>query len=552
MAFRGDLDNIDLASVLQNLLHNEQTGTLRLHGEESEAFLYFENGNVSMYSSGTEAHTPVGEYLSRSGDVTPKQITTASKRLRGRRNLTTVLSSMGVEPDKISDAVRRFVEEEVCDLFTWESGRFEFTEGAPPNGIFDSDMAAAKLSIVPDALILEAARRADTWDKINSQIRSQSEIFVLRKESAPTVKEDFEPEVAEVAGLLDGRRDAATIVEESGLGRFPVLQALTQLLARGAARSISLTEVVRLAETAAGVSEFDEAVRLYRRALEVERNNLECRRGLIAALEGAGEKAEAGAERKLLAATLHDMGRLGDAAEELLQTIEAVPTDITAREKHIALLKEMGETQLAEIASIDLGQAYMSLGIAEKARQTFQDVIKDRPHDPARVGIMLAEACVKAGDVSSAVEAYRRSGSIRIAAEEFDSAADAFGEILNIQPENAEAQKRIEDINSGKLQYRKRRWRRVRIVALLAAVASLGLAWLVYDWLARDFLDEMSIEAMACVERGEPGDAVNCYDAVRGCYPFTRAAASARRLREALSARAAKAPPPGDGAEPED
>ena len=41
MAFRGDLANINLASVLQNLLHNEQTGTLRLAEEDREVFLHF-------------------------------------------------------------------------------------------------------------------------------------------------------------------------------------------------------------------------------------------------------------------------------------------------------------------------------------------------------------------------------------------------------------------------------------------------------------------------------------------------------------------------------
>ncbi len=539
MAFRGDLANINLASVLQNLLHNEQTGTLRLSGEEREVFLHFQSGRIAMYSAGREGRTPLAEYLSRAGVVTPKQVTAAKKRLRGKRNLSTVLGRMGIEPDKIREAVRRFLEEAVCDLFTWDSGRFEFTEGDPPAGVFDSDMAAAKLEIGPDGVILEAARRADTWELINRHIRSQSEILVLRREAAARVDDDFPPEVATVAKMLDGRRSVAAIAEECGLGRFPVLSALSRLIADGAARPISLTEVLRLAEVALGNREFGAAANFYRRALEIERNNIECRQGLIEALAGGGDRAEASAERKLLAATFQDTGRFEEAAEELRKAIEDAPTDITAREKHIALLKEMGSTRAAQNASLELGRTYLSLGIAGKACEVIGEVLKSRPHDPARVGLMLADACVNAGDVPAAVEAYRKVASRYIAAEEFDAAAGPCEEIIKLQPDNAEARKRLGDISTGRFLRRKRRWRIARYVMALAAGLALGVAWLVYDWTARGYLDEMTIEVMARVERGEYRSAAKCCQEVGRHYPFTRAAVSAAKLRAALSEREA-------------
>ena len=539
MAFQGDLANINLASVLQNLLHNEQTGSLRLFDDERETFLYVDRGRVTMYSSGPEARTPVGEYLSRAGDATARQLTSARKRLRGRRNLSAVLGGMGVEPGKIREAVRRFLEEEVCDLFTWESGRFEFTEGVPPPGVFDSDMAAAKLSLDPNSLILEAARRADTWDQINRQIRSQSEIFVLRKDAPAAAEGAADPEAAELAKLLDGRRDVAALAEDSGLGRFPTMRLLSQLIAGGVARPISLTEVIRFGEVALGKREFADAVRFYRRALEIERNNLACRRGLIQALEGAGDRSEAGSERKLLAATLHEADHLEEAAEELRQAIADGPTDITAREKYVALLKEMGAARLAEAASLDLGQAYLSLGIPAKARQLFAGVLKARPHQPARVAMLLAEACVKAADVPAAVAAYRQAAGHYLAAEEYDAAAGACEEILRLQPENAEAKKRLEDINTGRVLRRKRLWKLVQYLLAAAAVAALGVLWLVYDSMGRGHLDEMAIQALAHAERSEFDRALACYDEVRASYPLTGAAASARRLREALAERVA-------------
>ena len=233
MAFRGELANINLASVLQNLLDNEQTGTLRLFDEEQEVFLHSDHGRMTMYSAGRGTRTPVGEYLRRSGDLTEKQIATAEKRRRGKRTLTAVLGRMGVEPEKIREAIRLFVEEKVCDLFTWETGRFEFAEGAPPAGVFDADMVETELDIDPNALILEAARRADTWDRINRHIRSRGEIFVLCKEAAASLEDDFGPETVGVARLLDGRRSVTALAEDSGIGRFPTMKALSLLIEWG-------------------------------------------------------------------------------------------------------------------------------------------------------------------------------------------------------------------------------------------------------------------------------------------------------------------------------
>jgi tetratricopeptide (TPR) repeat protein len=535
MAFRGDLVNINLASVFQNLLHNEQSGTLRIFEKEREAFIHFVSGRMTMYSSGAGDRTPLAEYLLRSETVSEKQIATASKRLRGRRNLSTVLTRMGIERATICDAVQRFVTEEVCDLFTWETGRFEFLEGLPPAGIFDSDMAGAGLEIDTNGIILEAARRADTWDRINKQIRSDSEIYVVRKDMIDSLETSFEVQVATVAGMLDGQRNVTALAEESGLGRFPVLNALSQLLSRGAIRPISLTEVLGLAATAMAANDYEEAVRFFRRALEIEHNNLDCRRGLIKALEGSGEKTSASSERKMLAVTLQAMGNLEEAAEELRRAIEGAPTDITAREKYIGLLQTMNAEEAAEEARLQLGQTYLSLGVAEKAREVFATILKDRPRDPFRVAMMLAESCVKGGEVEEGINAYLKAASMALAAEKYPRAAEACGQVLKLKPDHPEALKWLEDINTGKLLQRKQRWRIVKYALLATCMAVLTVSWLVYDWMGRDFLDEMSVQAIERCGKDDYRGAIDCLTEVSQRFPFTKASLSAYHLRTAVA-----------------
>ena len=539
MAFQGDLSNINLASVFQNLLQNEQTGTLRLYDGARERYVYFREGRISMFSSGKEVHTPVGEFLVRRGDLTEAQLVTAKKRRRGRRNLTSVLGRMGIEEKKIQDAVRNFVEEEVCDVFTWDHGRFEFTEGAPIKGVFDSDATDVKLELASDRIILEAARRTDEWDRINRQLRSTSEIFVLRKERSGEVGEKFDKTTAEVSGLFDGRRDVEAVIADSGMGRFHVSRAVAALLEAGFVRPVSLTEVIGQAENALQGSEWATAIRCFRRALEMERNNIECRRGLAQALEGIGEKGEALAERKLLSNTLADMGRKAEAAEEIRHAIEDVPTDITARERYVSLLTEAGETRPAESAKLELGKTYLELGIAEKASRVFSEVLEAKPKEPASVALMLAGACIKAGNVPGAVEAYSQAGDFFLKTEDLEKAGGVYSEILKVQPGNTDAKRKLDDIISGKLLRRKRRWRLVKYACVAVILVLIGIGWLVYDFKARRILHECSLEALDLVEEGEIRKAIACYERAREGYPLTYAAGEAGAARDHLRERLA-------------
>ena len=50
MAFQGDLRNIGLATVFQNLQQNLQSGTLRVKRREAERFVFVTKGMISMDS----------------------------------------------------------------------------------------------------------------------------------------------------------------------------------------------------------------------------------------------------------------------------------------------------------------------------------------------------------------------------------------------------------------------------------------------------------------------------------------------------------------------
>ena len=79
MVFQGDLTNINLAGVFQNLLHNRQTGTLVVTPDRSSPvafgtaggkhYIYFREGRICMHSSGEGHVIPLGKILVAGGSL---------------------------------------------------------------------------------------------------------------------------------------------------------------------------------------------------------------------------------------------------------------------------------------------------------------------------------------------------------------------------------------------------------------------------------------------------------------------------------------------------
>src|SRR2546423_7961 len=125
MAIRGNLSEASLPDVLQLLAMGRKSGCLTLQVDQESGSIYFENGRISNAS------------------------------VRGR----------GLEAD---DAV--FV------MFNWTRGAFSFDPGVfPPPDV-------ARVSVDPQELLLEGARRVDEWSLIEKKIPNFDIIFALDRQ----------------------------------------------------------------------------------------------------------------------------------------------------------------------------------------------------------------------------------------------------------------------------------------------------------------------------------------------------------------------------------
>jgi tetratricopeptide (TPR) repeat protein len=496
MAFQGDLRNLGLATVFQNLQQNLQTGTLKLTRDREERCIFVKEGKLSMTSRGVGAVTPIGEYLVRTGKVSPEDVQEADDRRRKGSRLGSALERAGkTTTAEVKEAAQTFVEEELYELFTWSDGHFDFKEGTPPEDIFDAEIRAADLALNPNGIILEAARRVDEWERINRVVGSLGDIYVIRRESLADVEKLSHPRARQVAEFLDGKRDVAAIIRDSAVGRYAVCQGLSKLISERFVRTINADELRRLAEQAESSNYLEEAARFMRHALELEYNDVALRRRLAEILEQAGEKEDAASEYKLMANSLLDSGSTAQAADCLRQAILLRPSDVSSRERLFQILSDSGGKTVALETGMELAGTYSTLGLNEKAKSALERMLGLGPKDRLSIERKLVEANLALGDVKGAVVTLRKIARRLMKSRDYDEAASHYEEILKLDAKDEESRKRVAEIQAGVVERMMEHRRALVRGGILAALALPVLIFIVREVACRRAEEEARREA---------------------------------------------------------
>jgi hypothetical protein len=234
MLLQGSLQEFSLPNVLQLVKMSAKTGTLTLRCEERWGRLYFRSGHI-YYAVVDPQVMPLGERLVRAGAITPRQLEEGLGVQRagpeGTR-LGTVLEQLGfIDRGTLAEAIGDQIEEAAFDLLGWMEGEFEFLGDAPPA---DEDIV---LELTVDGVIIDGCRRIDEWDLVMASLGSLQHI--PRLEYAEGVDNhggvSFTPEEWRVISLVDGRRDAGSVIRDSGINRFRAARVLRRLIEEGLA-----------------------------------------------------------------------------------------------------------------------------------------------------------------------------------------------------------------------------------------------------------------------------------------------------------------------------
>lgn len=164
--FKGNLEAIDLATILQMLSTREKTGILILTKGHNKSAICLKNGNIIAASD--SSGTRIGQILMNKGVITRDNLREALKKAkRTGKLLGEVLLGMAFIDEKVlKEMVQKQVQEAVLELFFWREGTFEYRDC-----ILEFDERAMS-EINTMEIIIESARRLDEWDELKFRPRS--------------------------------------------------------------------------------------------------------------------------------------------------------------------------------------------------------------------------------------------------------------------------------------------------------------------------------------------------------------------------------------------
>jgi tetratricopeptide (TPR) repeat protein len=269
----------------------------------SFGYIYFDRGSI-CYASIVNRRDRLGDLLVKNGLVEP-EVLAAAVEAQGSRTAQR-LGEILIERDAITrDQLERYlrlqIEEAVYFLFTWTQGSFFFEADQRP------EEGAMLVSINPENLLLEGARRVDEWSLIEKKIPSLDVVFGLDRRAAGLGDAELTDDQRKILPLLDGHHSVREVVDESGMVEFDVGKALFGLIQAGfvhpQGRKPTRTEAAvppgRIHEHRnLGIAFYrtgmhEEAAREFRRVLELQPESLEARFFLALLSLRAGASREA-------------------------------------------------------------------------------------------------------------------------------------------------------------------------------------------------------------------------------------------------------------------
>jgi tetratricopeptide (TPR) repeat protein len=350
MAIKGSLREASLPDVLQLLALGQKTGCLSIADRSNFGYIFFDRGRI-CYASIVNRRDRLGDILAKHEKITQDQLDTAVARQTRERDkkLGEVLVEQGaISQPELERYIRVQIEEAVYFLFTWTQGTFNFEADVKP------ERQDFLVSINPESLLLEGARRVDEWGLIEKKVPSFDIIFIVDHERLDISEAQLTETQQRILPLLDGSRDVTQVVEDSGLGEFEIGKAIYGLITAGFLHRAGRTQSAESgAATDARVEEhrnlgvafyktgmLDEAAREFRRVAELRNGDAYALffLGLVAlkqarwreAMESLRSAAEKGGNRP---AVLHN---LGFAYEQLgkLDEAEAACAEAASRARN--------------------------------------------------------------------------------------------------------------------------------------------------------------------------------------------------------------------------
>jgi tetratricopeptide (TPR) repeat protein len=229
MAIKGSLKEASLPDVLQLLALGQKTGCLSIADRSNFGYIYFDRGRI-CYASIVNRRDRLGDILVKHGLVSQEQLDAGiqqQEKQRDKKLGEILVGRSSISQTNLERYMRMQIEEAVYYLFTWTQGTFNFETDVRP------EQQDFLVSINPESLLLEGARRVDEWSLIEKKIPSFDLIFTVDRDRLAISDASLTDTQQRLLPLLDGSRDINRVIEDTGLGEFEVGKALYGLITAG-------------------------------------------------------------------------------------------------------------------------------------------------------------------------------------------------------------------------------------------------------------------------------------------------------------------------------
>ena len=226
MSITGNLETMNLAELLQWLANNKQTGTLIVSNGTIDKRIYLQSGNI-LSSSSSDPLRLLGHFLVSKGVITEEVLSQAMsvQEQQGKLLGEILIEGGAVDQVTLDRMLRLNAEENICDLFAWEEGSFEFHDGELP----EHDLVSVSINIT--GLIMEGMRRIDHTAAMKDLIPSPECVPVAVAELLDD--EELDPGWRGVLEAVDDDRSIDDICMHTHSSEFFVCQVLHRKIVEG-------------------------------------------------------------------------------------------------------------------------------------------------------------------------------------------------------------------------------------------------------------------------------------------------------------------------------
>ena len=179
MAIKGSLKEASLPDVLQLLAMGKKTGCLAVTHRNNFGYIYFDKGRI-CYASIVNRRDRIGDILVKAGAITQAQLDAAiaaQAQHRDKRLGELLVAQGAITREALHDADPRCrSRKRSTSCSRGRRGRSTSRRDVAPE---EQDFL---VSINPESLLLEGARRVDEWSLIEKKIPSFDLVFDVDRE----------------------------------------------------------------------------------------------------------------------------------------------------------------------------------------------------------------------------------------------------------------------------------------------------------------------------------------------------------------------------------